>query len=313
MIHIDSNNLPASFSLMVNLSPFHPDIMEQLFFILDLGLAWKMLPLTTYCFTGLHMHGGQAPMYKPGPRTDSTPYVRITDINYCPSHFYDNSAALAFIGNAKHNLLNIRMEMRNNALVSYSLNGLLSILMMISLNVLALRGWTGQPNFTAEGGNIMDSRSYLNFFTRNICTITSFAALQAPPEFLLRFDHDALIKAFTMKDENGTRIQADSWAHAPGWSGADSMPGTKYAKGYTDVSDTELIKIFNSDDPDRQTYPFGNEKLDGHVQQEFDTLSRRHANTIGSCVLAEAKRPGDIGGHPATHRSQYLSSIICSS
>ncbi len=142
---IDSNDLPAGFSSMVNLSPFHPDIMEQLFFILDLGLVWKMLPLTTYCFTGLHMHGRQAPMYKPGPRTDSTPYVQITNINYCPGHFYNNSAALSFIGNAKHDLLNIGMEMCNNALVSYSLNGLLLILMMISLNVLALRGWTGQP------------------------------------------------------------------------------------------------------------------------------------------------------------------------
>jgi hypothetical protein len=81
---------------MTCLTPPHPDVPGDIFFIMDFGIALVVNEFDTVYFCGLRFHGGAQPRYKEGTRMDVRVHTRITLIAYPPATFFDIPASTAF-------------------------------------------------------------------------------------------------------------------------------------------------------------------------------------------------------------------------
>lgn len=110
--HIDGGDSAAVQTFMLVLSESHPDIEDEFFYLLDLGLSWKMEPFSALYFSGLHFHGGSQPVFK-NVRTCSRPMERLTLIGYLPDPVIEGNNAIAFAALPKGGVMEIGIEMRN--------------------------------------------------------------------------------------------------------------------------------------------------------------------------------------------------------
>lgn len=92
----------------------HPDAEPDIFFILDLGIGLILGEFDTVYFCGTRFHGGSQPRYKPGERTCTDTYVRITLIAYAPAVMFDIPASEAFVAvPGKEGVYKVLREMKD--------------------------------------------------------------------------------------------------------------------------------------------------------------------------------------------------------
>jgi hypothetical protein len=94
--HIDGADSPAAPSSMTVLSSEYKEIEQDLFYVLDFGIAWTLDPISIYYFSGLHFHGGSQPVYKQDRTDKSFIFYRLTLIGYPPDDMLSGKEALAF-------------------------------------------------------------------------------------------------------------------------------------------------------------------------------------------------------------------------
>ncbi|KAK0226820.1 hypothetical protein EDD85DRAFT_795140 [Armillaria nabsnona] len=63
--HIDVGDHPVMPTAMINLLQAHPDVEPECFCLLEFGVVWILEPFGTIYFSGLHLHGGGQPWYRP--------------------------------------------------------------------------------------------------------------------------------------------------------------------------------------------------------------------------------------------------------
>lgn len=93
--HIDGRDSAGSLTAMLVLSPEHEGIEDQCFYIMELGIAWRLEPLSTIYFSGLRCHGGCQPRYK-ADRKDRSVYTRLALIAYPNDDILSGQEATAF-------------------------------------------------------------------------------------------------------------------------------------------------------------------------------------------------------------------------
>lgn len=99
---------------MTVLSKPHPDVEDELFYLLDCGIAWQLEEFSTIYFSGLHFHGGSQPTYRSGSRLKPyTIHYRLTLIAYPPAKLLDGNDDIAFAALPKSKTLVIGLDMRN--------------------------------------------------------------------------------------------------------------------------------------------------------------------------------------------------------
>jgi hypothetical protein len=111
--HLDGRDSTAVNSCLTNLSEEYPDVEEEHFCILDLGIAWIMEPLSTISFSGLHFHAGMQPRYKRIRADPKHIHYRLTLIGYSPDPMLCGSETLAFASLPNGLVLPLSYELKN--------------------------------------------------------------------------------------------------------------------------------------------------------------------------------------------------------
>jgi hypothetical protein len=78
------------------LSPEYDGVEKEIFYILDIGVGWKMEPLSVLSFSGLHFHGGCRSTYRTDRADRDYIYYRLTLIAYPPELTLSGRASVAF-------------------------------------------------------------------------------------------------------------------------------------------------------------------------------------------------------------------------
>lgn len=111
-IHADSHDASTILTANTNFSRSHPDVEEEIFCIMDWGVAWVMEELSTFFFSGLHFHGGSQPYYKKDRTDTGTVYTRATFILYPASASLNGTGSMAFAALPDGTYLKSYREMR---------------------------------------------------------------------------------------------------------------------------------------------------------------------------------------------------------
>lgn len=111
--HLDGGDSTAVNSCLTNLSEEYPDLEEEHFCLLDLGIAWIMEPLSMISFSGLHFHGGMQPQYKRIQTDPNHIHYRLTLIGYTPDPMLCGSDSLAFASLPNGVILPLCYELKN--------------------------------------------------------------------------------------------------------------------------------------------------------------------------------------------------------
>lgn len=106
----DSTAIPTG---MTTLSPKYEGVENEIFFVMDFGLAWRMDEFASLFFSGLYFHGGCQPTYKPKRKDPKHIHYRLTLIAYPPSLTIEGQDALAFATLPNKHVLPIGTELRN--------------------------------------------------------------------------------------------------------------------------------------------------------------------------------------------------------
>jgi hypothetical protein len=111
--HIDGNDTPGSPTSMLVLSHDYDGVEDDLFYLLDLGIAWDLEPLTALYFSGLHIHGGSQPVYRRDREDRNFLYYRITLIAYPVDEMLSGTDSISFGTLANGSLLPIGFDFRD--------------------------------------------------------------------------------------------------------------------------------------------------------------------------------------------------------
>jgi len=111
--HIDCRDCPAAPTGMTVLSEDDDSVEPELFFIFDLGLAWRLESLSTYYFSGLHVHCGSQPVYKPDRANKDNIHYRLTLIAYPPDDMLTARDAVSLAGLPNGKLLQVGYDFRD--------------------------------------------------------------------------------------------------------------------------------------------------------------------------------------------------------
>jgi len=111
--HLDHGDSTAANSCMTNLSGEYEELEEEHFFLLDLGIAWVMEPLSTVSFSGLHFHVGMRPRYRLNRAKPNHIHYRLTLVGYTPEHMLGGSDTLAFGSLPNGLVLPLSYELKN--------------------------------------------------------------------------------------------------------------------------------------------------------------------------------------------------------
>jgi hypothetical protein len=290
---------------MSNWSKPHPDVEEEIFTVLDLGISWALEEFATIYFSGLHFHGGSQPFYRTPRSHSNSIYNRLTLIGYPPNESINGTSSMAFAALPDGKLLKSYREMRLPACVrsnkspNTSLNNHLSIM--------------GQPpphsctqaTFTRDGCCIMEPEDYIEFMVHSFAQQMTYYISQTDPRRLLRFDRDAFFSSFSFANDKGVRVGLRTSAYRPGWSGNDTKIGTAYNENLEELSEDELRLLHNSDL--RSQAPYGNDILSA-ARELWEDHIRQTSMTIPICVVTEAVSPWNVvGGRPQARKGQSLS------
>ncbi|TFK60160.1 hypothetical protein BDN72DRAFT_905211 [Pluteus cervinus] len=210
--HIDKFDSTTAPTAMTVLSQSSEDVDTEYFYIMDLGIAIKIKFGDTIFFSGLHFHVGGQPFFKPSV-INPQPYCRMTFIKYPSFSILDTPSALAFAGlPPKGDVLSLSTEMRDPRLdpLTYKY-----------LNPNSREAFTKRPCTQAttlyDAGNFMSRKAFLQHVSRGVNQLTAYLVSQAPEEYGLRWDKDALVSSFSILNEDQKRIQAEVWPLGPGW------------------------------------------------------------------------------------------------
>jgi hypothetical protein len=86
----------------------------------ELGLRIELQPGSTIAFSGLHIHGGSAPIYKTPLKEGEVIYTRMTLVAYCPGHFFLGLSSWSFAADPLRYLVRIASELQNWECVLYT-------------------------------------------------------------------------------------------------------------------------------------------------------------------------------------------------
>ncbi|KAF8899557.1 hypothetical protein CPB85DRAFT_1439942 [Mucidula mucida] len=300
VIHIDGHDLTAGFTSMHMLSKDDSRVEEQLFFLVELGICWVLHGDCSYGFSGLHMHGGSAPVFKTAQPVNAPPYICITAVAYCPTHFFEGTSSWSF-GAAP-------LKGKQKAAEVFRIAPEMQVWSHDSF--FKERPFTNSPNMISDGLSIMDPEAYLDFMARGIVQFATYLILQAPAEVLVRLDRDAILAAISLVKDN-QRIVAQPWPRGPGWSSKDcaegplSMETMEALKAATTWEHYRALQA--SDDSELRDLPFGNALLNGAIAEAYEALCRDGAAGIPVCALAE-QEGGPVGGTAQKRRSIFKKS-----
>jgi hypothetical protein len=129
--HIDPRDCPVQPTAMSVMSRKSDDVEPENFYMLELGIGWRLEPLSTLYFSGLHFHGGSQPVYKSGRTDKNHIYYRLALIAYPPEDIISGQDSIGFASLPNKSLLPVGYGFRQ-AYVSCSLcfffvNGLTGI------------------------------------------------------------------------------------------------------------------------------------------------------------------------------------------
>jgi hypothetical protein len=110
--HSDTGESKGCDTSLTTLSKPYAGVYDDIFFLHDLGVAWVQEPLSTISFSGLHLHSGTQPTYRPDRTDPGHIHYRLTLVGYSPECILDGSDALAFAALPKGTLLPSGYEMR---------------------------------------------------------------------------------------------------------------------------------------------------------------------------------------------------------
>ncbi|KAF6746511.1 hypothetical protein DFP72DRAFT_1076355 [Ephemerocybe angulata] len=228
--HVDSGDSAGCVTAMTCLTPPHPDVDEDVFFVQDFGIAIILEELSTVYFCGLHFHGGSQPRYVSGLRKDRTLYIRLTLIAYAPSTFFDTPSSEAFVAvPSKEKVAKIFSEMKDWC-----------------SQLPFQRDPSAQATYTTDGEASMELGMSFNHFARSLLQWNAYAISQFTRRKLPRINRDKFLSCLSFV-ENGRREEASKWDMGPGWSEEDTKTGTEYEQDLDTLGDEELLLLYNSD------------------------------------------------------------------
>jgi len=91
------------------------EILEDYFYLLDMGIGWLNESLSTLFFNGLHFHGGSQPMYRRDRKDPTKIVTRVSEIHYNADLMMSGKDTLAFATLANKIVLPIGYDFRKPA------------------------------------------------------------------------------------------------------------------------------------------------------------------------------------------------------
>lgn len=165
---------------------------------------------------------------------------------------------------------------------------------------------SSQATYTSDGEALMRSKANYDHFVRDLLQFVTYAIDQYPRHELARVDKDKFLSAFTsVRDQE--RVGVSPWKLGPGWTGNDTLVGTKYDEDPKCLSPVDLLKLHHSDA--MTEYPYGNPTVHEHVQA-WKTHHEAMTKTIALCIASDLQEDNTIQPNANRRRSKSISRTI---
>ncbi|KAF7760956.1 hypothetical protein Agabi119p4_10365 [Agaricus bisporus var. burnettii] len=183
--HYDPQDSAVGLTCMLNLSRPHANVDDEVFTVLGLGLAFVIPPLSGIYFSGLYLHTGRQPVYRPGIRAEEGDYYRVTLICYPARDVLHNHGCLALGPGPDGGVLTHKSEQRTSWIPPPK---------------------TEHANFLRDGLAMMDRRSYIEFVMMCFYQQLEFQLHDVDRSFDLRLDAERFVEAFSYVDGTNQRV-----------------------------------------------------------------------------------------------------------
>ncbi|KAF9521531.1 hypothetical protein CPB83DRAFT_900608 [Crepidotus variabilis] len=275
----DSLMVPSSVTT-ANLSD--QDMEPMYMYLVELGIAWTLEPLSTIYFSGLRHHTSSKPIYQTNRAHPDKIFHRIVVIGYAPDTVAKGMDTVAFANLPNKQLLTLGYDIRSPLL----------------RDVTESRVEALQATYASDGAAIMEQQTQAKLIVRGLQQMCISVLEQCPPTFLPRLNSDFFAKAFTFVIGE-TRVDTPIWKYGPGSFGSDALPG----KSYREVLEKhdcqtmaelalnkpkEFVQLMNTDDEELQDVPYGNQAL-GDAMKRCKEHMVEESSTIPLVVAAVDK------------------------
>jgi hypothetical protein len=201
---------------MSNWSKPHPDVEEEIFTILDLGISWALEEFATIYSSGLHFHSGSQPFYRMPQSHNNSIYNHLTLIGYLPNESLNGTSSMAFVALPDGKLLKSYQEMWLPACVRFNKSPNTSLNILFSIRGQPPPHSCTQATFTRDGCCIMEPEDYIEFMVHSFAQQMTYYISQTDPQQLLRFDRDAFFSSFSFANDKGIQVSLRTSAYCPG-------------------------------------------------------------------------------------------------
>ncbi|RDB18683.1 hypothetical protein Hypma_014670 [Hypsizygus marmoreus] len=270
--HRDSKDHGAYFTNMLVHSDLPADYDPGRFFIFGLGVYVVLDNFTCVNFSGLRMHGSQAPTAPPGKKPKDWAY-RFAIISYPPKKMTEGNTHTVLAALPMNKTYDIFKEMIH-----------------VTTNPES-RPFVESATWIEDGPIQYGPESHLNHISRHLINPIIFILNQLPPSYEVQFNTDKFLECIT-STISGARRPLPSWELAPGWRDpTHSMPHAEFPSlpSQNSVREAAIQNFAAFDRKMRHHTPYANYHLHGHSPEEV-TIQNQSEYVGGRPPLKEKRK-----------------------
>ncbi|KAF8160418.1 hypothetical protein BJ912DRAFT_1069426 [Pholiota molesta] len=252
-VHIDPLDHPGCFTNTFSSPDIPADYCPGQMFLLIARVFADLEEFHALNFSGLHFHGGTAPLPPTGKRRENWE-TRMVMVNY-PQRLALNGEAVFPLasGAGKSGAINITPEMRFPELYP-----------------------VGEPKdpmatYAREGASISSQEHHVDFVAREMLLMTNFVISQLPRRYRVQLDSDRFLSAISSEVQDG-RKTLGPWIDAPGFRKKDASRSLHQSGEY--------IEDLVDQTPIRQ-----------QIIRELNDHQDRLARSVPQCVVSKKVDP----------------------
>ncbi|KAF8177877.1 hypothetical protein BJ912DRAFT_930238 [Pholiota molesta] len=270
-VHIDPLDHPGCFTNTFSSPDIPADYCPGQMFLLIARVFADLEEFHALNFSGLHFHGGTAPLPPTGKRRENWE-TRMVMVNY-PQRLALNGEAVFPLasGAGKSGAINITPEMRfPECVIPY-----VSRIEQVLIRRFRLYP-VGEPKdpmatYAREGASISSQEHHVDFVAREMLLMTNFVISQLPRRYRVQLDSDRFLSAISSEVQDG-RKTLGPWIDAPGFRKKDASRSLHQSGEY--------IEDLVDQTPIRQ-----------QIIRELNDHQDRLARSVPQCVVSKKVDP----------------------